>query len=489
MRQWARSCTGRWLAALALAGCGQPPDARVGGVDALADTRDADAAKPDSAVDALADAQLDAASDAAGDAAADADDVTTDTADPDGAASESDAVAPADAATAEVAGPQWWEELEQETPEPLAVVGQVPCLDYDGVADGTTDEYVLPTQLFKDHMVWLYTHGYTVLTMQQYLDRLDDPDFGQKGLPPRTVLLFADVTAGTFVKNAWPILYPLGYRITLGIETGLLGQPWAMNVAQLKGLEKLGVEIASHSHSHPDLTLVSPEQLMEEVAGSRQKLQSYGFAVPHFIHPYGMRNTAVDKAILDAGYVAARSTGAPTIAGGGYSGLDPKRRMALGCALPTQNTSLVQLQEYLNNPRIELEDVVGIVADVGPEGVIERSDFKNDHYLSTTLPDKGDKVRIRLLVNKAGMYDLIFHVKVGFPGVPDGSNDSYQYRVNGQDVAKELLGPDAEEPPYIVWGKHKLAKLQLAQGLVDIELESGGDWDVVLDWLEVVPSP
>ena len=390
---------------------------------------------------------------------------------------------PEDATTADTPG--WWESLEQQKPQPVAVVGQVPCLDYDGVADGTTDDYVLPTEAFKSHMVWLYTHGYTVLTMQQYLALIDAPDFAQKGLPARPVLLFADVSAQTFVKNAWPILYPLGYRITLGIETDLIGEPWAMTVAQLKGLEKLGVEIASHSHSHPDLTTLTPQQLQAEVAGSRQKLQAYGFGVPHFIHPYGMRNLAVDKAIQDAGYLAARSTGAPTIAGGGYSSLDPKRRWALGCALPVQKTSLADLQAYLENPRIELEDVTAILADVGPQGTIERSDFVHDHYLTTTLPDAGDSVRIRLLVNEPGTYDLTFHVKVGFPGVPDGSNDSYNYAVNGNPVAKQLLPGTQDEPPYIVWGQHRLAKQQLPAGLTDIVITSSGDWDVVLDWLEV----
>lgn len=465
----------------------------------------ADAATTDIAADALAATDGVAASDVAPGDTAVADTTVPDTtvpdtavpdASPDTASTDQDAATGSDSTAGEDSADStgstdaaWWETLQQETPAPLAVVGQLPCLDYDGVADGTTDQYVLPTQLFFEHIVWMYTHGYTAWTMEQYIQRIDDPDFAKKGLPPRTVLLFSDVTSAAFLKNAWPILYPLGYRVTLGIETALLGEPWAMTVAQLKGLEKLGIEIACHTHTHPDLTQISAEQLQDEVAGSRQKLQAYGFAVPHFIHPYGMRNALVDKAIVDAGFTAARSTGAPTIAGGGYTGLDPKRRLALGCALPTQTTTVGELETYLTNPRIELEDVVGVLADVGTEGPVERGNFVSDHYLSTSLPDKGDKVRVRLLVNQPGTYDLIWHVKVGFPGVPDGSNDSYLYRVNGQDVAKELLGPDAEEPPYIVWGKHKLAKLQLAQGLVDIEIESGGDWDVVLDWLEVVPSP
>jgi len=79
-------------------------------------------------------------------------------------------------------------------------------------------------------------------------------------------------------------------------ETGPLnaGEDWIMTWEQVKKLrDKYGWEIGSHSVSHPYLTQVSDEQLIQEVEGSKQDFAAQGIDVKTFATPYGDYNPKV----------------------------------------------------------------------------------------------------------------------------------------------------------------------------------------------------
>lgn len=76
-----------------------------------------------------------------------------------------------------------------------------------------------------------------------------------------------------------------------------------MNEADLKDLVAAGMEIGSHSHTHPELKNLSVEQQKEEITVSKQILESItGRPVYSFAYPFG--SVPVDyKALLrNAGY-------------------------------------------------------------------------------------------------------------------------------------------------------------------------------------------
>ncbi|MFM8321882.1 MAG: polysaccharide deacetylase family protein [Chloroflexota bacterium] len=80
-----------------------------------------------------------------------------------------------------------------------------------------------------------------------------------------------------------------------------------LSAAQLAALAASSwAVIGSHTVTHPFLSECSPEQVWQEVAQSRQDLQTLtGQPVDTFAYPYGSYNRAVAEAVSRAGYRAA----------------------------------------------------------------------------------------------------------------------------------------------------------------------------------------
>lgn len=370
------------------------------------------------------------------------------------------------------------------TPPP--VLATVPCLDYDGIALVAGDPYVVTPATYAAHLDEVVSRGMTPMTFGAWLAASDGPT-PWSALPQRPMLLFSDVTTQTFADHAAPLLAARGLLATIAIESGLLGQPWAMTPSTIRGLEQAGHEIAAHSHSHRDLTTLSAAELDAEIADHRGQLQALGFAVPHYVYPYGAWNTQVVAKVQAAGFVAARATGAADIRGGGYASPDPQRRFAVGCALPLTETSMADLWAYLDNPRVEVEDAFVVTHDVGPHGEPVRADFARDSFGSVPLHDAGDAIRVRLLVRQAGSYRLRARVKVGIANEPAVASDGYRYRLAGRDVAAVREPGIEPDTAHIVWGVHDLGVHRLARGWTEWEVHALRDWAVVVDWLEVTP--
>ena len=63
-------------------------------------------------------------------------------------------------------------------------------------------------------------------------------------------------------------------------------------------LASLGIEVGNHTHSHPDLTTLSPEAIGEEVAECRDRVAELTGAAPRFFcYPFGRYSPAVTRTI------------------------------------------------------------------------------------------------------------------------------------------------------------------------------------------------
>lgn len=70
-----------------------------------------------------------------------------------------------------------------------------------------------------------------------------------------------------------------------------------------------GMEVGSHTLTHPDLRRVNDTQLAEELGGSRNWLEDIlGMAVPAFCYPSGLHDQRSAGAAAEAGYRLARTT-------------------------------------------------------------------------------------------------------------------------------------------------------------------------------------
>jgi peptidoglycan/xylan/chitin deacetylase (PgdA/CDA1 family) len=74
-------------------------------------------------------------------------------------------------------------------------------------------------------------------------------------------------------------------------------------------MRDMGFSFQSHTRLHPDLTTLSEDTLLAELAGSRQELEDMlGERVRYLAYPYGRFNDHVLSTTRNAGYEAAFST-------------------------------------------------------------------------------------------------------------------------------------------------------------------------------------
>jgi peptidoglycan/xylan/chitin deacetylase (PgdA/CDA1 family) len=89
-----------------------------------------------------------------------------------------------------------------------------------------------------------------------------------------------------------------------------------MNLGQIQQWLGAGMELGSHSRSHPRLPELDAAAAGGEIDGSREALRAmFGVPVEHFSYPYGSFNDSTIELVKRAGYRSAVSV-APGLAGG-----------------------------------------------------------------------------------------------------------------------------------------------------------------------------
>jgi peptidoglycan/xylan/chitin deacetylase (PgdA/CDA1 family) len=82
-----------------------------------------------------------------------------------------------------------------------------------------------------------------------------------------------------------------------------------MTWAQLRALAADGFEVGAHTRTHPILSRIGPEQLHDEIRGSKEQIErSVGFPVRHFAYPNGQSEDYTPEVVAEvskAGYLAA----------------------------------------------------------------------------------------------------------------------------------------------------------------------------------------
>ncbi len=107
----------------------------------------------------------------------------------------------------------------------------------------------------------------------------------------------------TDITVALPALARHGMRATFFVITGRMGTSGCLSWEQVRDLADAGMEIGSHSRSHPDLRSLTRPALDEELGGSRRELEDWlGRSVPSLSIPHGFFDGRVREASVRAGY-------------------------------------------------------------------------------------------------------------------------------------------------------------------------------------------
>lgn len=186
-----------------------------------------------------------------------------------------------------------WQALQGE----FAV--RLPVLMYHSIGplrNGFDEFLTIPTHMFEEHLRWLQRNGYTSIHLSEWTAWLRDG----KPLPRKPVVLTFDDGYRDTAEFGFPLLKKYGFKGTLFIPTDYIGRTnrWdlplgvseqpLMTADEIRSWSNNGIEIGSHSISHPDLRACPDDIISAELKESRETLQQLlGTPVTSFAYPYG----------------------------------------------------------------------------------------------------------------------------------------------------------------------------------------------------------
>lgn len=209
------------------------------------------------------------------------------------------------------------DELEARTSTAANLMADTLILGYHAVSEHwSSDISVTPAELERQ-LKYLIRRGYRGTRFDEAV--IDAP-------AAKTLVVTFDDAYRSVLELALPILDKLDLPGTVFVPTqfatGDLLASWSgvneyldgpdarelavMSWEELGRLSSLGWEIGSHTRSHPRLTQLDDQELLEELAGSRDDCErNLGFPCNSVAFPYGDTNARVVSATNTAGYRAA----------------------------------------------------------------------------------------------------------------------------------------------------------------------------------------
>jgi peptidoglycan/xylan/chitin deacetylase (PgdA/CDA1 family) len=192
----------------------------------------------------------------------------------------------------------------------------IPILMYHSISHCENPRFrrftVTPAR-FEKQLDYLTTHGYSPLTVSDYVQRIAD----DRQLPPRPVVLTFDDGYADFYTAALPLLQKYHATATLYIVTGFIGETsrWMqregetdraiLNWSQIREIASSAVECGAHTHTHRALDALSAADCRQEIELSRRVLAEKIDAPRSFAYPFGYYSHAVHSLVREVGFTSA----------------------------------------------------------------------------------------------------------------------------------------------------------------------------------------
>lgn len=186
-------------------------------------------------------------------------------------------------------------------------------LGYHSIDDSGSSISVAPNE-FEDQMNFLFLRGYTTTILREYVDSI----MMNKPIPSKRIVLTFDDGYKNNYDIAFPILKAFGFTATIFLVTGFMDKvdSWEkdneipslslLSWNEVIEMKKYGIDFQPHSHSHPSLTNLSPDEVKTEIISSKREIESrLNQEAKIFSYPYGKYDERVIKTLKDLGFKAA----------------------------------------------------------------------------------------------------------------------------------------------------------------------------------------
>lgn len=192
---------------------------------------------------------------------------------------------------------------------PVFMYHNVRPIDFKSTNAFVSDLTLPPTE-FELQLRYLKDRGISTVTMEDLNLYLA----GRRELPARSVVLTFDDGFENNYLYAMPLLKRYGFVGTFYIIPGMIGQNEYMSWREAQEMVSGGMEIGSHTMSHPDLAKASASAREWQLVESKRVLQEkLGVSIRSLSYPSGAYNQDVVAAAKKAGYVIAVTTQYGTI--------------------------------------------------------------------------------------------------------------------------------------------------------------------------------
>ena len=206
----------------------------------------------------------------------------------------------------------------------MAARAPVAVLMYHALLAGPPAAGVHPVHIgveaFAGQLAWLHAQGYVAVSVAELAA-------GRRSGPPpgaRLVAITFDDGYLSLLDHAAPLLARYGFRATLFLTTGFVGQPdftaapdfapttppgdRPLTWAEVRALRDAGWAIEAHSHRHRPHANLAPAGLRQELAHSRDLIgRELGHPPRFYAFPYGSYDRHALRALAGAGYRAGFS--------------------------------------------------------------------------------------------------------------------------------------------------------------------------------------
>lgn len=182
----------------------------------------------------------------------------------------------------------------------------IPVLYYHSVnaENPKNDELVVTKDKFREQMTYLKDNGYTVITTETLYNYLSKGD----KVPEKSIVITFDDGWKDNYQYAFPILKEFKYPATVFVITEMTKtNHWLyLSEAEIKEMSKEGMEIASHTIHHDNLTEIPKDKIKATLEESKSYLEGLiGKPVNTIAYPFGKYNKSVIQATKSAGYTMA----------------------------------------------------------------------------------------------------------------------------------------------------------------------------------------
>jgi len=192
----------------------------------------------------------------------------------------------------------------QGNPAPVPILMYHHIMDLPDDAGAAQRDYAVSPARFEEQLQYLKAQGYESVSLYAIVGYLQ----GEGSLPAKSVAITFDDGYKDNAVVALPLLLKYGFTATFFINPKPIDDeyPGYMTWAQVEQIGRAGMDVESHSYSHPMLTRLSAEALLQEVRKAGDAIEKHTGKRPRlFSYPYGTYNRLVVELLRTEGYVGA----------------------------------------------------------------------------------------------------------------------------------------------------------------------------------------